>query len=88
MPRRATAAVLAVALAVAGAGLGAHAAREGRENARKLNYAAIGGTAFGEDTWAADLIEAALDPIIEGVSGPSLERISGWASAQTSGTFA
>ena len=85
MPRRATAAGLVVALAVAGAGLGAHAAQEGQN--RKLNYAAIGGDAFGEG-WAADLIEAALDPIIEGVSAPSLERISGWASSQTSGTFA
>ena len=82
MARRTTAwAALAVAALAAGAAAGAHAARD-------LKYAAIGEEAFGADTWAANLIEAGLDPLIEQLSGPSIERISNWASAQTSGTFA
>ena len=82
MARRTTAwTALAVAALAASAAAGAHAARD-------LKYAAIGEEAFGADTWAADLIEAGLDPLIEQLSRPSIDRITNWATAQTSGTFA
>ena len=53
---------------------------------RQLKYAAIGGELFEEGGWAASLIEAGLDPIIEQVSAPSVDRISTWA-AESTNTF-
>ena len=81
MARRTTAwTALAVAALAASAAAGAHAARD-------LKYAGVGEEFFG-DGWAANLIEAGLDPLIEQLSRPSIDRITNWATAQTSGTFA
>ncbi len=86
MARRTTAwAALAVAALAAGSAAGAHAARSMQAaDGRQLKYAAIGTEAFGDGSWAATLIEAGLEPIINQVSAPSVERISAWARESTS----
>ena len=87
MAKRAAWAALAVAALAAGAAAGAHAARAVQAaDGRQLKYAAIGGELFEEWGWAASLIEAGLDPIIEQVSAPSVDRISTWA-AESTNTF-